>query len=353
MEGSMSIPDVPEDVLELVERRVSDRVHERVHKRISRTYATTATVILAVAGLAAYDIADDVRQTAIAAAEDAIQGIVNNQVVPVADTAQAAIDEASEKIIEAQLRIGMVDDALKRIVEKANSAEEKAIETLTQTERKLTQAEAELSALRDTIGGMHAEANNRVRSLRDNFADLATISSLNKDVLSLARQVGALDEVVQEFIQHSSGASKPDNSQLVSLSSSLTEVADSIQARDRQLENSGRLTVFFQFARMPSDLARRISAELQSKGYAVPGEVRENMDANTREVRYFRVEDLEQAQRLADDASAALASAGVGDFGVQPKAMTDWRGAKPRAQRMELWLSVPEHPGYRTHASRS
>jgi hypothetical protein len=207
MAGSMSIPNIPEYVLELVEQRLADRVHDRVHKRITRLYAAVATVLLAVGGWTIYDV----------------------------------------------------------------------------------------------------------------------------------------DEVVQKLIQHSSGARKPDKSQLVSLSSSLTEIADSIQERDRQLENSGRLTVFFQFAGMPNDLARGISVELQSMGYVVPGEVRENMNADTREVRYFRVEDLEQAQRLADDASAALASIGLGDFRVEPKAMTGWKGAKPRAQRLELWLSVPEH----------
>jgi conjugal transfer/entry exclusion protein len=339
MEENMPISDVPDDFLELVERRLS----ERVQKRITRIYTAIGTVIFAAGGLAAYDIAEDVRQTAIAAAEDAVQGIVNDQVTPVVDTAQSAIDEASEKIMEAQLRIGMVDDALKRIVEKANSAEEKAIETLTQTGHKLTQAEAELSALRDTVGGLHAEANDQLMALRDTFADLATLSSLNADVHSLAQHVGAVDGVVQALVQHASGVSKLDISQLGRLSSSVTPVAESIQSRVEQLQNSGRLTVFFQFAGMSNDLARTISGQLRSKHYVVPGEVRETMDADTQEVRYFRDDDLDQAQRLAADATAALASMGLRELPVEPKRMTDWEGAKPRPHTLELWLSVPEH----------
>ena len=346
----MPVPDISADELDLIARRLADQVQ----KRISSTYAAIATVIFAAGGFAAYDLAGDVRQTAIAAAQKTVQEIVESQVKPAAQTAQNKIDEASETLMEAQLRIAMVDDALERILTKAESAEEKAVETLARTGRTLTQTETELSALRDKVGGLHAETNDQLKTLRDAFADLATLSSLNADVHSLAKQVGALDGVVQALVQHASGVSVLDRAQLVSLSSSVAPVAESIQKRVNQLQNSGRLTVFFQFADMSDDLAREISVELRSKRYVVPGEARENMDRGTHEVRYFRDDDLEQAQRLAADVTAALASIGLHELPVEVKPMTAWIGAKPRPHTLELWLSVPEHaPALEPMLSRS
>lgn len=338
----MPVPDVSEDVLELVERRVSDQVQDRVQKRIGRTYATIATVILAAGGFAAYDIAGDVRETAIAAAQKTVQDIVEHQVRPAAELAQSRIGQASEALMQAQLRIGMVDETLQRMVAKTDSAEEKAGETLARAARTLTQTEAELSALRDKVAGLHAETNDQLKTLRDTVADIATLSSLNEDVHSLAKQVGAIDGVVQALVQHATGANVLDKSQLVSLSP-VAPIVESIQKRGSQLQNSGRLTVFFQFADMPNELAREISVELRSRRYVVPGEAQENMDRGTREVRYFRDADLKHAQRLAADATAALASMGLRELPINVKPMISWIGVKPRPYTLELWLSVPEH----------
>ena len=335
----MPIPDISADALDLVTKKLADQVQ----KRIISTFAAIATAIFAAGGFAAYDLAEDVRQTAIAAAQKTVQEIVEIQVKPAAQTAQNKIDEASETLMEAQLRIVMVDDALERILAKAKSAEEKAIETLARTGRTLTQTETELSALRDKVGGLHAETNDQLKTLRDAFADLATLSSLNADVHSLAKQVGALDEVVQALVQHASGVSVLDRAQLTSLSSSVAPVADLYRSGATNLRIAAGLRSSSQFADMSNDLAREISVELRSKRYVVPGEARENMNRGTREVRYFRDDDLEQAQRLAADVAAALASIGLHELPVEVKPVTAWIGAKPRPHTLEVWLSVPEH----------
>lgn len=329
--GDYAYPRCPEDVLELLERRISDKVQERVQRRLNTLYAAIAAGGLIVGGVSLYSLA-----------QQATQSIMHNEVRPAAQKAQEKLSEVEKILIRAELQVEEADKVLQRTNAMAVAAEEKADHALARTEQTVDRMKQDLDSLSATTGGLQARTNDQLKTLRDAFADLATLSDLNADVNALTQQVRTLDGGLQALAQNVSGMSPLDKEELDEVSSSLDPIAHSLQIRDQQLQRNGRLTVFFQFADMSEPLARKVSSQLRRKRYVVPGEARETMDRGLREVRYFAEEDEAKAEQLAADTAAALEAIGHRGMAVEVRPVVTWQGRKPRSHTLELWLSLPE-----------
>jgi hypothetical protein len=337
----MCVTDLSPEVIELVQRRVGDAVYDSVQKRLNRIYGAIAAGGVAVGGFAVYSLAQDVRQSAFDTAKQSAHAIVEEEVKPAVRTAQEQLQNAAIKLFHVQLRIDMVDEVLNRNIGKVHAAEERVDEVVARATQTIARTQEDLKSLGAQLVTLQEDTDDQVQTIRDASADLATLTSLHKNVQALNVQVSTLGRVVQTIAHDKSIAVSLEESELADFPSSLAPIAKATEMGIKQLQSGGRFTVFLQFADMPQGLARRISTELRDRDYVVPGGLHRTMDSGMREVRYFAEADRAKAQQLALDTTAALEAAGVRGVKVDVKGLAHWQGRKPRQRALELWLSLP------------
>ena len=87
--------------------------------------------------------------------------------------------------------------------------------------------------------------------------------------------------------------------------------------------------------------AQALSQKLKAIGYKLPGEERVDTAQGRREVRYFYAPDKDDAERLAQDTTKALAELGFPDKpAVTTRSMLDYSGKKNAPGVLELWLDL-------------
>ena len=87
--------------------------------------------------------------------------------------------------------------------------------------------------------------------------------------------------------------------------------------------------------------ALALSQKLKAIGYKVPGEERVDTAQGRREVRYFYPPDKDDAEKLAQDTTKALADLGLPDKpAVTTRSMLDYSGKKSAPGVLELWLDL-------------
>ena len=102
-------------------------------------------------------------------------------------------------------------------------------------------------------------------------------------------------------------------------------------------------TVYFQYTAAPkvTTPALALSQKLKAIGYKVPGEERVDTAQGRREVRYFYAADKDEAEKLAQDTTKALADLGLPDKpAVTTRSMLDYSGKKSAPGVLELWLDL-------------
>jgi hypothetical protein len=108
------------------------------------------------------------------------------------------------------------------------------------------------------------------------------------------------------------------------------------------VEEIARPTVYFQFTGGPREAAKRVSGELQARGYTVPGEEMLASARNLNEVRYFYASDKAAADMLAADVTAALRKLGMPPSAeTKARDFTTYASKKNRSGIVELWLDLP------------
>jgi len=102
-------------------------------------------------------------------------------------------------------------------------------------------------------------------------------------------------------------------------------------------------TVYFQYTAAPKVTApaQALSQKLKAVGYKLPGEERVDTAQGKREVRYFYAPDKDDAEKLAQDTTKALADLGIPDKPpVTARSMLDFSGKKNAPGVLELWLDL-------------
>lgn len=109
----------------------------------------------------------------------------------------------------------------------------------------------------------------------------------------------------------------------------------------RVIASTSPPTVYFQFATAPRPQAQALSKLLQDMGYKMPGEERVDAAQGKREVRYFYPQDKTAAERLAQDTTKALRTAGYTPGPpIAVLSMVDFKGRKNAPGVVELWLDL-------------
>ena len=102
-------------------------------------------------------------------------------------------------------------------------------------------------------------------------------------------------------------------------------------------------TVYFQYTAAPNVTApaQALSQKLKAIGYKLPGEERVEAAQGRREVRYFYASDKDDAEKLAQNTTKALADLGLPDKpAVTTRSMLDFYGKKNASGVLELWLDL-------------
>lgn len=104
---------------------------------------------------------------------------------------------------------------------------------------------------------------------------------------------------------------------------------------------AAQVTVYLQFAVMPREAARALTAALSVQGYVTPGEERVAAADGKSEVRFYHDEDAAEAALLAARAQAALSAQGFADPKVRAKRLRLAPTAPiPPPRVLELWVGL-------------
>ncbi len=311
-------PNVTPEMLELLERRLADNVGERVERTLKVRYAGIVAAVLFVLGLAGYSWIDNLVVKAIGpVSKDAERTITEmNFQLELARENKRKLDALIEQITTdadaAQRRIESFQARLGKQQEEFDTTLESINDQLGAVVVRRRELEADVLESRNSIGGGLAETRDTVAALAHLTADIA-------DLAGIAERAEVTSQVAR-----------------------LRQEAQSLAARAEQAAAGVReATVFVQYGKsVAPDVARAVADSLRGDGYLIPSEDR--MPNDSREVRYFYLEDRPAAGDLANQTSSALAQLGFADLGVEVRDFTGWAKAKPRTGTLELWLALPE-----------
>jgi hypothetical protein len=317
-EGQGKSP-IDENLLELLENRISKKVAENVEKGLRWRYGLVAAAIVGIIGFFGWSV-----KTSI----DAQIGLI-------ASTAKENLDkeiddlqkEAEDTIKDARISLGVTTDQQRR----TNALMDQIEKSLGEFQNKLQI----LEPLAEKVQNLEAQRRDIEVRLEAAGLGVITLQGTAQKLTELASQVEKLSEIIS--------MQAPEATQITS--SVQTIIEKSQETAEAAKKAAERTTVFLQFSGPPRSQAQAISQSLSNRGYAIPGEDRQEMAGGLREVRYFHEADRPAAERLVTDTETVLAELGYGELKVKPQPLTTWAGKKPRPGVLELWLSIPRLPG--------
>jgi archaellum component FlaC len=332
-----------EDRVELIERRLAETVEERVRGRLFKVYGMVGGSILTILGLVGYDGLRRIQDIAIDAAKQEATAQVGPAVErarTVVEQARTAVEAATKQANAAEVtlqlaheRLDHVDDVLARGESRITGFATEIAEAST----KYDSLNAEINKAESELVQTAAEIDNQQKRASDSFAGAGTLSDLARVVDTLTQQVSALNKQVKEITQIAKIVTTESGASQKELDKVMTEAVQAVPT------TPATNTVFFQFAQLPRDQAKEIVMALRNRGYSVPGEDREDAAKDLQEVRYFFDDDLPAAGRLVTDVRATLEQLGFGEVPIKVKDLTSYKGQKPRAGVLELWLDLVPH----------
>ena len=188
-------------------------------------------------------------------------------------------------------------------------------------------------SLRETI--------DKVEAFKEKSRDLVEtyerdLTPLNSAVDSLSRQLRMLAVQVKKLNDPNQSTQQRDD-----IIDNVITVAQAAEGHLAEARN--KTTVYFQFAGGRREQAKELSKLLKGYGYIVPGEDREKVAAEKREVRYFYAADKIAADNLVADLKQALGQLQYEGkiTEVIPQDHIGYPGEKPRPGVIELWLEIP------------
>jgi uncharacterized phage infection (PIP) family protein YhgE len=311
------MPDLDDDKLELLERQLAERVTERVRPALFRLYATVGVAVISALGFVSWDIVSDIKSEIKTEITDAIDQEIESKRA-----------EINERVTETRIIAKRANAVIQRVEKQLDEFEPQA-ESLDETIQKV-------KTLNVTSQDMIAAYSSELQPL------VANVESLSQRLVALAEQVDQLNTMASGAGE-GSGAEVQQTPQQRSVAIK-SVISDSKEAEKLLVQARTKTTVFFQFAGGRHEQAQAVSAALTAEGYIVPGEDRQGGAAAKHEVRYFHDDDNAAAQRLAQDTTNALRALGytarsVPDVTVN--SLVAYRGKKPRAGVLELWLEIP------------
>ncbi len=309
--------DMGDDRIELLERQLAERVTERVRSALFRLYATVGLAVIGALGFVSWDIVSDIKSEIKSEIADSIDKEI-----------KAKRAEITERVAETRFMAKRANQVIQRL--------EKQLDEFQPQAENLDETIERVKALNVTAQNLIAVYSQEIQPLA------SSVKSLSSQLKVLAEQVNQLNTITTaaDFGSESELAQTP-NQRTAAI---LTVISDATKAEQRLIQARNKTTVFFQFAGGRREQAEALSAALKAKGYYVPGEDREGGAARKHEVRYFHLDDKETAERLADEATAALQSLGYSDhdvLNVVAESFISYRGKKPRPGVVELWLEIP------------
>ncbi len=310
-------PNVTPEMLELLERRLADNVGERVERTLKVRYAGIVAAVLFVLGLAGYSWIDN---------------LVIKAIGPVSKDAERTITEMNIQLDLARENKRKLDALVEQITTDADAAQRRIESFQTRLAKQQEEFDATLASINDQLGAVVVRRRELEADMLENRTSIgAGLGETRDTVAALAHLTADIADLA--------GAGRTDAAEQIQ---HLRQQAQTLAERAEQAATGQTLaTVFVQYGKsVAPDVARSVADTLRGEGYLVPGEDR--MPNDSREVRYFYMEDRTTATELATKATSTLAALGYADLPVEVRDFTGWAKAKPRTGTLELWLALPE-----------
>ncbi|WP_225767176.1 hypothetical protein [Inquilinus sp. Marseille-Q2685] len=329
---------IDRDTLVYLRQNIENEIKQNLESRLFKLYTIIGAAFLGGVGIIGFP-------WAVSYIDDKIQNAVEQRVAEtkaVTDQARQIAESARRDVDKALTEIDVKRAALAADLEDIQAKSSGAAERLGTLRGEMQARSEEMAAQLDQVKQRLDEARDQAQALSDRLRtaipDAGVVASLAHDLNVVVEQVKQLDLTVKTIAQQS--GSQPmtvdEESRAVQLSTlqqSTGENAAKVQ------EAASTQTVYLQFARLSRDSAKAVSAQLQARGWRIPGEERIDSAAGLSEIRCYYEEDCERAKALETDTEAALAQLGYGDIAVTIRPLLSY-SPKPRLGILEIWLGL-------------
>ena len=291
-----------EDTFELTKRRLADEVRDTVRKQLFRTYALIGGAVIAVLGFLSFDLMEEIKSEAHDIANLAVSREVD-QIREKLDDLEAEVHQQTGSIRSAGARVtdiyGDVNKQLRLLSLEADN---------------LTNLNESVEALNDA----RRQVEKKLVVIKGQGENLSVLTT---ELKTLATELKRIDA--------------PNTTEYQGIINNIEDAEEAAQA-------AGNLTtVHLQFAGGQRRQAVKLSGLLASKNFFMPGEERHVGAAGIREIRYFHVGDLPEAESLKRATTQALEEM---EYANEPIVnlvpMTAYQGVKPKKGVLELWLEL-------------